>query len=80
MKRNSSYRYPKTVRENGRGTKTLYIKQREVTLCNYGIKTHRVGRENANRWPRGVKRVGELEATRIVDFCGRERGQQCTKY
>ena len=69
MKRNSSYRYPKTVREMVEGQRHYILNNEKLPSVTTVLKhTESVEkRESLAAWR---ERVGEAEATRIVDSAG----------
>ena len=69
MKRNSSYRYPKTVREMVEGQRH-YILNKEKLPSVTTILSATQSEEKRESLAKWRERVGEAEATRIVDSAG----------
>ena len=69
MKRNSSYRYPKTVREMVEGQRH-YILNNEKLPSVTSVLKHTESAEKRESLAAWRERVGEAEATRIVDSAG----------
>jgi len=69
MKRNSSYRYPKTVREMVEGQRH-YISNKEKLPSVTTILSATQSAEKRESLAKWRERVGEAEATRIVDSAG----------
>jgi len=69
MKRNSSYRYPKTVREMVEGQRHYILNQEKLPSVTTILSATQSAekRESLAKWR---ERVGEAEATRIVDSAG----------
>jgi genome maintenance exonuclease 1 len=69
MKRNSSYRYPKTVREMVEGQRHYILNQEKLPSVTTILSATQSAekRESLAAWR---LRVGEAEATRIVDSAG----------
>ena len=69
MKRNSSYRYPKTVREMVEGQRHYILNQEKLPSVTTILSATQSAekRESLAKWR---LRVGEAEATRIVDSAG----------
>ena len=69
MKRNSSYRYPKTVREMVEGQRHYILNQEKLPSVTTILSATQSAekRESLQKWR---DRVGEAEATRIVDSAG----------
>ncbi len=69
MKRNSSYRYPKTVREMVEGQRHYILNQEKLPSVTTVLSATQSAekRESLAKWR---ERVGEAEATRIVDSAG----------
>ena len=69
MKRNSSYRYPKTVREMVEGQRHYILNQEKLPSVTTVLSATQSAekRESLAKWR---ERVGEAEATRIVDPAG----------
>ena len=69
MKRNSSYRYPKTVREMVEGQRHYILNKEKLPSVTTILSATQSAekRESLAKWR---ERVGELEATRIVDSAG----------
>ena len=69
MKRNSSYRYPKTVREMGEGQRHYILNEEKLPSVTTILSATQSAekRESLAKWR---ERVGEAEATRIVDSAG----------
>ena len=69
MKRNSSYRYPKTVREMVEGQRHYILNNEKLPSVTTVLKHTELAekRESLAAWR---ERVGEAEATRIVDSAG----------
>ena len=69
MKRNSSYRYPKTVREMVEGQRHYILNNEKLPSVTTVLK-HTESAEKRESLQAWRDRVGELEATRIVDSAG----------
>ena len=69
MKRNSSYRYPKTVREMVEGQRHYILNNEKLPSVTTVLK-HTESAEKRESLAAWRKRVGEAEATRIVDSAG----------
>ena len=69
MKRNSSYRYPKTVREMVEGQRHYILNNEKLPSVTTVLK-HTESAEKRESLAAWRERVGELEATRIVDSAG----------
>ena len=69
MNRNSSYRYPKTVREMVEGQRHYILNQEKLPSVTTVLSATQSAekRESLAKWR---ERVGEAEATRIVDSAG----------
>ena len=69
MKRNSSYRYPKTVREMVEGQRHYVLNEEKLPSVTTILSATQSDekRESLAKWR---ERVGEAEATRIVDSAG----------
>ena len=69
MKRNSSYRYPKTVREMVEGQRHYILNKEKLPSVTTILSATQSAekRESLAKWR---ERVGEAEATRIVDSAG----------
>jgi genome maintenance exonuclease 1 len=69
MKRNSSYRYPKTVREMVEGQRHYILNEEKLPSVTTILSATQSAekRESLAKWR---ERVGEAEATRIVDSAG----------
>jgi len=69
MKRNSSYRYPKTVREMVEGQRHYILNKEKLPSVTTILSATQSAekRESLQKWR---DRVGEAEATRIVDSAG----------
>ena len=69
MKRNSSYRYPKTVREMVEGQRHYILNKEKLPSVTTVLSATQSAekRESLAKWR---ERVGEAEATRIVDSAG----------
>jgi len=69
MKRNSSYRYPKTVREMVEGQRHYILNSEKLPSVTTILSATQSAekRESLAKWR---ERVGEAEATRIVDSAG----------
>ena len=69
MKRNSSYRYPKTIREMVEGQRHYILNQEKLPSVTTILSATQSAekRESLAKWR---ERVGEAEATRIVDSAG----------
>jgi len=69
MKRNSSYRYPKTVREMVEGQRHYILNQEKLPSVTTVLSATQSAekRESLAKWR---ERGGEAEATRIVDSAG----------
>ena len=69
MKRNSSYRYPKTVREMVEGQRHYILNEEKLPSVTTILSATQSAekRESLQKWR---DRVGEAEATRIVDSAG----------
>lgn len=69
MKRNSSYRYPRTVREMVEGQRHYILNQEKLPSVTTILSATQSAekRESLAKWR---ERVGEAEATRIVDSAG----------
>ena len=69
MKRNSSYRYPKTVREMVEGQRHYILNKEKLPAVTTILSATQSAekRESLAKWR---VRVGEAEATRIVDSAG----------
>ena len=69
MKRNSSYRYPKTVREMVEGQRHYILNQEKLPSVTTILSATQSAekRESLAKWR---ERVSEAEATRIVDSAG----------
>ena len=69
MKRNSSYRYPKTVREMVEGQRHYILNEEKLPSVTTILSATQIAekRESLAAWR---LRVGEAEATRIVDSAG----------
>ena len=69
MKRNSSYRYPKTVREMVEGQRHYILNEEKLPSVTTILSATQSAekRESLAKWR---TRVGEAEATRIVDSAG----------
>ena len=69
MKRNSSYRYPKTVREMVEGQRHYILNNEKLPSVTTILSATQSAekRESLAKWR---ERVGEAEATRIVDSAG----------
>ena len=69
MKRNSSYRYPKTVREMVEGQRHYILNKEKLPSVTTILSATQSAekRESLAKWR---ERVGEVEATRIVDSAG----------
>ena len=69
MKRNSSYRYPKTVREMVEGQRHYILNNEKFPSVTTVLK-HTESAEKRESLAAWRERVGEAEATRIVDSAG----------
>ena len=69
MKRNSSYRYPKTVREMVEGQRHYILNNEKLPSVTTVLK-HTESAEKRESLAAWRERVGEAEATRIVDSAG----------
>ena len=69
MKRNSSYRYPKTVREMVEGQRHYILNNEKLPSVTTVLK-HTESAEKRESLAAWRERVGEVEATRIVDSAG----------
>ena len=69
MKRNSSYRYPKTVREMVEGQRHYILNNEKLPSVTTVLK-HTESAEKRESLAKWRERVGEAEATRIVDSAG----------
>ena len=69
MKKNSSYRYPKTVREMVEGQRHYILNNEKLPSVTTVLK-HTESAEKRESLAAWRERVGELEATRIVDSAG----------
>jgi ATP-dependent exoDNAse (exonuclease V) beta subunit len=69
MKRNSSYRYPKTVREMVEGQRHYILNNEKLPSVTTVLK-HTESAEKRESLAAWRLRVGEAEATRIVDSAG----------
>ena len=69
MKRNSSYRYPKTVREMVEGQRHYILNNEKLPSVTTVLK-HTESAEKRESLAAWRERVGESEATRIVDSAG----------
>ena len=69
MKRNSSYRYPKTVREMVEGQRHYILNNEKLPSVTTVLK-HTESAEKRESLAAWRERVGEAEATRIVDSSG----------
>ena len=69
MKRNSSYRYPKTVREMVEGQRHYILNNEKLPSVTTVLK-HTESAEERESLAKWRERVGEAEATRIVDSAG----------
>ena len=69
MKRNSSYRYPKTVREMVEGQRHYILNNEKLPSVTTVLK-HTESAEKRESLAAWRARVGEAEATRIVDSAG----------
>ena len=69
MKRNSSYRYPKTIREMVEGQRHYILNKEKLPSVTTILSATQSAekRESLAKWR---ERVGEAEATRIVDSAG----------
>ena len=69
MKRNSSYRYPKTIREMVEGQRHYILNKEKLPSVTTILSATQSAekRESLQKWR---DRVGEAEATRIVDSAG----------
>ena len=69
MKRNSSYRYPRTVREMVEGQRHYILNEEKLPSVTTILSATQSAekRESLAKWR---ERVGEAEATRIVDSAG----------
>ena len=70
MKRNNKYRYPKTIRESINGLRHYNINDKEKLPSVTTILSETQSEEKRESLKAGRERVGELEATRIVDQSG----------
>ena len=70
MKKNNSYRYPKTVREMIEGQRHYIINGKDKLPSVTTILSATQSEEKRESLQRGRDRVGEAEATRIVDESG----------
>ena len=69
MKRNSSYRYPKTIREMVEGQRHYILNNEKLPSVTTVLK-HTESAEKRESLAAWRERVGEAEATRIVDSAG----------
>jgi ATP-dependent exoDNAse (exonuclease V) beta subunit len=69
MKKNSSYRYPKTVREMVEGQRHYILNNEKLPSVTTVLK-HTESAEKRESLAAWRERVGEAEATRIVDSAG----------
>ena len=69
MKRNSSYRYPKTVREMVEGQRHYILNNEKLPSVTTVLK-HTESAEKRESLAAWRERLGEAEATRIVDSAG----------
>ena len=69
MKRNSSYRYPKTVREMVEGQRHYILNNEKLPSVTTVLK-HTESAEKRESLAKWRERVGAAEATRIVDSAG----------
>ena len=69
MKKNSSYRYPKTVREMVEGQRHYILNNEKLPSVTTVLK-HTESAEKRESLAAWRERVGEVEATRIVDSAG----------
>jgi ATP-dependent exoDNAse (exonuclease V) beta subunit len=69
MKKNSSYRYPKTVREMVEGQRHYILNNEKLPSVTTVLK-HTESDEKRESLAAWRERVGEAEATRIVDSAG----------
>ena len=78
MKKNNSYRYPKTVREMVEGQRHYVLNEEKLPSVTTILSATQSDekRESLAKWR---ERVGEAEATRIVDSAG-ARGTACLLY
>ena len=70
MKRNNKYRYPKTIRESINGLRHYNINDKEKLPSVTTILSETQSAEKRESLKAWRERVGELEATRIVDQSG----------
>ena len=70
MKRNNKYRYPKTIRESINGLRHYNINDKEKLPSVTTILSETQSEEKRESLKAWRERVGELEATRIVDQSG----------
>ena len=70
MKRNNKYRYPKTIRESINGLRHYNINDKEKLPSVTTILSETQSDEKRESLQRWRERVGEEEATRIVDQSG----------
>ena len=70
MKRNNKYRYPKTIRESINGLRHYNINDKEKLPSVTTILSETQSEEKRESLKAWRERVGELEATRVVDQSG----------